>query len=269
MIPDPVNTNLAYVFFTTPNLNLGTGKNAGKNIASDSFLLNLDKTEPYILSSLTQETSNFNSFIKLLTNRFLSFESKDIIMQTENNKETWQGYKYITPTNTIESAVADQFSITYYEDKFLPITKLHKVWVDYMEKVRKGIFLPNPDTTIARREFDYLCSAYYFLIEPDGMTISYFAKYTGVAPISLPYSSFGFKLGDNGNSEVAINYLYQFKEDMNPEILDDFNKASSKMSSNSGSVEVKSKKHYDNNVRNPAQPSKDYVLIFNENPLTD
>ena len=83
-------------------------------------------------------------------------------------------------------------------------------------------------------------SIYYFLLKPDGRTLTYWAKYTGVIPISVPHSALSYKIGIETNVEFSINYIYSFKEEMGLDILHEFNQVS-KQEIHSGKTGVSGK----------------------------
>jgi hypothetical protein len=219
---DMAERGFSYVFFTTPNLNLSE-----ENVATDSFFSEMFKREPDLINSLTTDTKKFSPFIKLLTNCSEDFSPSDTVLKTKELAETLAGFKLLLPSLMTDSIVANQFTINYTERRDLPITKIHKLWVDYMEFVRRGLMLSS-NYSIKNRIFDYFSSVYYFTLEPDGQTIQYYCKYTGVAPIAVPYSAFNYNRGEIGEVKLNIPYIWSYKEDMNPDILSDFNKVTSK-----------------------------------------
>lgn len=78
---------------------------------------------------------------------------------------------------------------------------------------------------------DYMCSIYYFMLDPDGKTIKYWSKYTGCWPSVIPYSSLAYSKGNTDAIDVNLSFNYIIKEDMNPQTLKDFNKVSLNLSS--------------------------------------
>lgn len=220
---DPFVKGIPMIFVTTPKLNF-----EDVNINSDAFLTYLKTYEPDILKSLTTLTSNpvgsFNSpFIKILTNTCLSIDSKDTVARTKETGETFYGYKQTLPAAIIDSLLGDEISVKYKEFKDLPIIKMHKAWLEYTEHIRRGLFIPT-EHAVKNKYIDYLSSLYYFLLDFDGETILYWAKYTGIAPLNVPYSSLSGDINDHSIPDITINYIYSYKEDMNPSIFRDFNK---------------------------------------------
>jgi hypothetical protein len=220
---------ISYVFFTKPHLNLLNNKSLAY---ADSFLNNLKDLGTVgerILHSLDGGNSKEGGkFISLITNSAENFETKDTMIKTEEMHENFVGSRMIFPTNTNESQTVDQFNIEYTEYADLSITLLHKAWVDYMNLVKKGVVNPyrgggnvNLDY-VHRRIIDYMSSVYYFKLGEDGKKIKYWAKYTGVFPTNIPYSAFSYHHGDPKVKKVSVQYSYNFKEDMDYNILKDF-----------------------------------------------
>lgn len=218
---------IPYIFFTTPMLNL-----TKDNCNADSFLSYMAAMNPELLSLLNFGTSTdklyatSSPFIKLLSNTAMNFNAKDSVSKTKEVGETFYGYKLTLPGADIDSIVGDEISIKYRDLPDIPVLKLHKAWFDYHNAVRRGHLVPNRDA-ILNHYIDYTSSIYYFLCGMDGQTIEYFCKLTGVAPINVPYSTFSSDWQSHELIEYDVQYVYSFKEDMNPDILLDFNKLAS------------------------------------------
>ena len=225
---------IPYVFMTCPVLNL-----CEANVTVDSFLgymaTSTDQNK-YLLKCLTYSESSLTdslygqlgtgagfNLIPIITNTAISIDIKDTVARTKEVGETFYGYKQVHPGSLVDSIVGDEISIKYLELSNLPIIKMHKVWQDYIEKVRRGIFIPS-ERALSDGFIDYMASIYYFLCDFDGTTIKYWAKYTGVAPLNVPYSSLGGDFNSHEVPDVTINYSYCYKEDMSVAILRDFNR---------------------------------------------
>lgn len=212
---------IPYCFITTPKLNLSS-----LNYNRDNFLAYMYASEPDLYYSLTtHESKRVSPFIKILSNAFRGIDGKDLASRTLDVGETFYGYKQTLPISIIDSQVGDTMTLKFEEYKNLPITKIHKLWVEYTEKVRRGYFSPTEDA-LKKRYLDYVSSIYYFVLDFDGETILYYAKYTGAVPISVPYSELVTDGKDHDIPELSVEYVYSFKEDLDPSILMDFNKVS-------------------------------------------
>jgi hypothetical protein len=212
---------IPYCFITTPKLNLGS-----INYNRDNFLAYMYASEPDLYNSMTaQGSKTVSPFIKILSNSFRNMDGKDLASRTLDVAETFYGYKQTLPISIIDSQVGDTMTLKFEEYKNLPITKIHKLWVEYTEKVRRGYFSPSEDA-LKKRYLDYVSSIYYFVLDLDGETILYYAKYTGAVPISVPYSELVTDGKNHDIAELNVEYVYSYKEDLDPSILMDFNKVS-------------------------------------------
>jgi len=211
---------IPYMFITTPKLNLSQD-----NIDRDNFLIYMKNIEPDLMNCLSTSGSTISPFIKLFSNAFRGIDGKDLASRTVDIGETFYGYKQTLPISIIDSQVGDTLTVHYEEYKHLPIVKLHKLWTEYTEKVRRGTFQPSREA-IQQRFIDYVASIYYFVLDFDGETILFWSKYTGAVPISVPYGDLVTDGKDHDIPELSIEYIYSFKEDLEPGILSDFNKVS-------------------------------------------
>jgi hypothetical protein len=211
---------IPYLFITTPKLNLEQS-----NVNRDNFLIYMKNVEPKLFEAMTTSGTKVEPFIKIFSNSFRGLDGKDLASRTIDINETFYGYKQTLPISIVDSQVGDNLTIKFEEYKHLPIVKMHKLWVEYTEKVRRGFFRPSKDA-VQKRYIDYVSSIYYFVLDLDGETILYWSKYTGAVPISVPYSALVTDGKDHDIAEVGIEYVYSFKEDMDPAIFMDFNKVS-------------------------------------------
>jgi len=215
---------IPYMFITTPRLNLST-----ENINSDSFLIYLNNYEKDLLNSLTlynagNGITSSSPFIKILTERFINKSGKSISSRTIDVGEDIYGYKQTLPISLVDSLTGDTVSVEYRELKNLAVTKIHKAWIEYTEKIRRGFYGVNKEA-LEQNYLDYVSSLYYFILDMDGETILYYEKLTGLVPISNPYDSLIMNdLNDRTPVNLSIEYIYSYMENMNPEILMDFNK---------------------------------------------
>lgn len=222
---------IPYVFFTTPLCNM-----TSQAVYADSFLTYMSQFHPDVLSTLQYKGYSQNQvekgiwdttspFIKLLSNTAMSFESKDYISRTREVGETFQGFKLTMPASNVDSINGEEFAIQFRDLRDIPVLKLINSWFIYHNGVRVGKFPPSLDA-IRNHYYDYMSSVYYFLTDMDGETLIYWCKYTGCAPINVPFSVFGTDWGSHDIIQYSVNFSCSFKEDMNPDILMDFNKVS-------------------------------------------
>lgn len=219
-----LSKSFSHVFFTRPDLNLYS--NSGQltsRVEQDEVFYYLNKNSPQLLKSLTRDFSKTHDFNPFLSNMAGSFELKDEMVQTVDVGQTFTGHKMKYGRHNIESKTADSFSITYVDDEDYQIYKIHKAWTDYISNVYRGTFHSRSDN-IRNRVLDYACSVYYFLCGPDGETILFWSKYTGVFPTNTPSAASSWSRGSHIKlPEFTINYDYAWKEDFNPLSLAEFN----------------------------------------------
>lgn len=224
---DPMISNVGYIFFTRPALNI-----AG-NVNKSSFFNSLNANGDfgkYILASLgysggNKENSSLISgpFIKILSNSVQNFETKDVALDTETQYQDYYGHKINLPTNIVNSITSDTITINFLEYDDMRVTYLIKAWIDYIYNIKKGVFSPT-DTSRKNKILDYSSSIFYFLCGPDGHSIKYYSKLTGCFPINIPYSSFSWDAGSSGTGakNLSVSFQYQIKEDLEPAVLNDF-----------------------------------------------
>jgi len=239
---DYAETGICYIFITKPDLNLtknlksesytvderrneisAAKQSALYNTLQNGFIEYVARNYPDVIDSLTCNNSGKQTFIPLLFNHFKSFSLEDHSVSEGSYSETWRGFNQKLPTTAAPSFGGGTFSITYDETNPPLITFLHKVWFEYMEAVKFNQMMPSLNS-INRREIDFSSSLYYFLLSPDGETIVFWGKYTGLFPQNVPYSSFsGGDIGTRNLIQVSISYVYNHKEFLDPSILVDFN----------------------------------------------
>ena len=225
---DQLTKTFAHVFFTRPDLNIftpGSDENLKLNSQTsiDPLFTYLYETDRNILASLTRRLSVNHDFNFLLSSKAGSFELNDEELTTVEHGETYTGHKMKYGKHTIASKTAGSFSINFSDDSDLRVYKMHKAWIEYISKVYRGIFKPHPEYA-RERVLDYPVSAYYFLCGPDGETIIYWSKYTGVFPSSIPNATLSWTEGSILNMpKYSIQYQFSWKDDFNPLSLAEFN----------------------------------------------
>ena len=166
---------------------------------------------------------NKHNFNPLLSNQAYGIDVKDDQVDVLETGETVTGYKIQYSKHNNKSMGMDSVTIKYKELHDLSIMKLHQIWVDYQSDVYKGILNPRY-RYIWKRELDYLCNIYYFLLAEDGETILFWSKYYGAFPVNVPKSVLSYDRGSQvAQPEVSVTYNYIFKEDLSPQALVEFN----------------------------------------------
>jgi len=240
---DSFTTGYAYIFVTKPMLFLYPYKPRGNTSSTLEKLAYENMTRDHTFSQfLIEEAMNENdktlikqlsyynnfdtaNFLPIFTNRVKSFQTMDVNLVQNENFDTRHGFRMPLPTHKVESIGSSSTSLICSETMNLDFIKMMTLWVNYISNVTDGTFHANP-AMIKNNVIDYMSSIYYFLLEPDGTTLKYWAKYTGAWPTSIPQSNLSFSRGDQSTVELDIAFAYSSKEDMNPSILEDFNRVS-------------------------------------------
>ena len=240
-LPEVPITGVNYIFFTSPDLGVTQAKfnsipnakyDPSKAFKNNQNVLKLPggKGESiyndFMVKSLSGE---MGMFIPIFSNRAASLPASSETLDTLDYSETWNKYKIPLGTTTKDSKISGNFELMFRDDSNLTIMKMVKLWYDYIESVFYGRCLSpyamigdmqDPFNTI----IDYMSSVYAFSCKPDGKTLQYWAKYTGVFPTSNPYEIFASEDGDWSNiTRTHIPFQFAYKEDMDVTILRDFN----------------------------------------------
>lgn len=165
------------------------------------------------------------NFLPMFTNKSKAFSTVDVVMEQQEFFPTKQGFRMALPTYKTQSEATSTLAIPMNETPNLDITKTMSFWVNYISNVTDGTFHANPDM-VKNGVIDYMSSIYYFVLEPDGRTLKYWAKYTGCWPNQIPYSQMSYRRGEGTLVEIEANFVYTSKEEMNVAILEDFNRVS-------------------------------------------
>ena len=254
------------------------------NMTRDQFFLQfldsekLNNNDAELVRMLSYDTSfRKTNFLPLFTNQLKSFDSQDITIDQTDAFETKQGFKYPIPTYTTSSEAMSTLSLSVYEDSNLDFTKMMTLWVKYIKNITDGTFNANPEM-ISQGALDYTSSIYYFVLAPDGRTLKYWCKYTGCWPTSIPYGALKYQKKSAEITELDIQFVYTIKEDVDPRILEDFNRVSLMMDSSNYNVSTKtmSVDGYYESIKNSyllnksslmASEEKAYIMNPDRSPL--
>ena len=110
---------------------------------------------------------------------------------------------------------------------------LFKIYDEYCKYKNLGLIDIDPSNTDDTRWLNYALnkilhdqfSIYKIVTAEDGMTIIYWAKYTGVYPTGAPRSALG-DMNNDGQQVITVNFKAQFVRDMDPYTLSEFNRIS-------------------------------------------
>lgn len=220
-----------YVFITRPDLNIvnwnrgGYGGTLTDQAATDPIFQEAHKDHRILLRSLSSSLSSEHDFIPVLSPRIESLQLSDVSLRTSSMVQPATGYETTYAGNAIESTTSCSFDITFRDDNGYRIMKLFHYWVHYIDMLYQGKISPK-STYVKNNVYDYMVSVYKFDCGPDGSTIIYYEKYTGVFPTGLPLSSLSFNLGGSPENKISIPFRGQHLGALDPFILRDFNRNS-------------------------------------------
>lgn len=221
-----------HVFFIRPNCELvdftgGNSPSLGFNVRNVPIYNLYFKNSPEVVYSLVKSYGTNHNFMMALSNRAESFELKDRTLDTDTYGRSLRGNSVAYGRHSEKSKAAGEFTVQYTDDYALHILKIHELWMDYAEGVKLGRYTPT-EFNIINKILDYAGAVFYFVCGPDGETIIYCAKYTGVFPTTIPDSSMNYSKGQViSNPQYSVSYQYSWVEIDSPEIITDFNMASS------------------------------------------
>lgn len=162
-------------------------------------------------------------FIPIVSNLSFGISGiKDVILEKYEYDGDQAGNKTADPMGTDESQSSGECTIQYIDNSNLGVTILHHIWMNYMDKIGKGLMIPDIELQ-KQLIYDYMSSIYWFVTGPDGFSIKLYGKLTGVFPLNVAVSGLIPERGQPVDPKSSFNYHYNHSEYMNPEILYDFN----------------------------------------------
>jgi len=255
---DPYNTLTGcreYLFFVKPDLHIFKDKNLSKlnpelgggSVESDqeyrfvkdkagkeklepvketyaamTIFTDAKKRYPSVLKQL-QASATKSPFMKILSNTVSSsLDLPGISADTIETARNIYGSVITYRGNSIKSDTDFDFSLEFKDTKNLDVYMLFKLYDEYERKKFNGDITPPDDSYITNKILHDQMAIYKFIVADDGETILYWAKLTGVYPTSVPRDSFSTL--EPGDIKFSVSFKCAFVEDMNPDILADFNR---------------------------------------------
>ena len=161
-------------------------------------------------------------FSPLISNAIKGLNIPDYTLETREGYENMFGHKVTFGTTGRRSGYGTDLSISFYDTKELLLMNIMQIWVKYIEVMYEG---QAGVRCIPRQagNLDYLGALYYFVLEPDGQSISHWGRYTGIYPTSVPWSSIQMRNNSVEIPEFSVNFKCQWHEWNNVAVLNDFN----------------------------------------------
>lgn len=230
---DYFQNGYAHIFFIKPDLNLTENAVYAMDMGLNPMLGDLITSLNYNNMELSRYWSRFpaisgnysdsNPYVSyILSNMIKSVPLTDLSLDTKEAWENPKGLKLTYGLTTYKSKWGGEISLNYYDTKNLFITNMIQMWVNYISLMKEGVAecMPKPKYMF---DLDYLGAIYVIVTEPDGQSISHWARYTGVFPTSVPWSSVNTEGSNHDIPEFSVSFKYQFYETNDVNILRDFN----------------------------------------------
>lgn len=131
------------------------------------------------------------------------------------NKAEFQGIggvKWAVPTNI---DYGNSISLKYIEFSGLPILRIHRAWVNMIRDNKSGLTALSGGThnnslssggTGFYNKANYSACLLYWTTKPDGVTVEYYAAYSGVFPTKDPQDLFPGDITSIDKLEIDIDY---------------------------------------------------------------
>lgn len=226
---DPYN-NLSgcreYLFFVKPDLHIFKNKNQdalNDEIANMTIFKDAMKRYKSVLKQLQSSATTNRPFMNLLSNTVASkLDLPGITADTIETARNIYGSVISYRLNSIKSDTDFDFTLEFKDTKYLDVYMLFKLWDEYSRKKFTGYITPPDESYILNRVLHDQIAIYKIIVGEDGESIIYWAKLTGVYPTTVPRDNFSAL--EPGEVKFSVSFKCSFVEDMNPDILADFNR---------------------------------------------
>lgn len=225
-----------YLFFTKPDLDI-FDKNSKKLLSSikNNPVINevanrLPKALSQLQKSVNIASDTYNPFMYIFSNAVASkLDLPGISSDSQESTSNIMGTSIQYRGHSLKSDNGYDFSLSFKDTAYLEIYSISKCYDEYMRMLKLGEIEHSSyykDTYIVNHIVPEYFSIYKFLVGSDGETILYYAKLTGCYFTDVPRSDFGDP-SDEG-FKYSLSFHAQFVEDMNPQILSEFQRITPK-----------------------------------------
>lgn len=215
-----------WAFFVRPECNLVNPADPTKistNCKNDDFIKNMVTGYNITTRQLTMELTSAHDFMTFPNAKIESLQIPDLSIKNSTISQPYTNLLMPYGGNAWESQTGGTFDISFRDDNMLRIHYMIQLWVHYIDCVSRGALDPKAKF-YQYNKLDYATSLYYFVCKPDGESIVWWSKYTGVFPTTAPNSDMGFNLRGTAEPRLSVPFVYYFHEALNPDILVDFNR---------------------------------------------
>ena len=225
-----------HIFMTKPDLNLMTDafdatvdtsisgtptKLNGFEVLKMKYLKGGLAIQSLLCNSLTTGIYDNSPFIKPVTNLSHNAPLTDTTLRVYEAYENFSGYRMPMGKGTKESRNAQQFQIRFHDTDNLLLMNTHRIWMEYIDKCKKGLIVRS-QFNVQSNIIDYMQTLYVFGLKPDGRTINYWARYTGIFPVGIPWTGLNMEQGQFAIPTFDVQYSFLYRQEMHDQIIDDF-----------------------------------------------
>ena len=265
---DPFTTHTTsreYIFITKPDLNLYQSKGIPNPelVNHSAFFADALIRYPEIAYQLQYSIGGPNDgpFMPLLSNAFNGHvDLPSISADTYETASNVYGYHMNYRGSSYTSDFEPDVSIEFKDNKYLEVYMLLKMYDEYERLKWLGLVSPTSILYIYRKILYDQVTMYKIIVGEDGMSIIYWARYTGGTLTSVPRETFS-DLSD-GEITFSTSWKFHFVEDLNPNILTDFNRISYPVK-NSGDRKLVPLYDTENSMQNPIWPRVPWIMVNN------
>ena len=218
-----------FIFFTTPDLQLFKGPTLNPSIASNALMVEAFKRYNDVLQSLSYSACG-RPFVNLLSN----YKRSNVDLPDINTASDYETSKNILGSSlfyrgtSYESDENHEFSVEFEDTKYLEVYMWFRLFDEYERMKHYGLVDFIDDNYLNGKIIHDQMAMYKFIVGEDGESIIHYSKFIGVYPKNVPRSTFS-DLPADGNVKFTINFKAAFVEDMDPNIILDFNEVAKKI----------------------------------------
>lgn len=216
-----------YVFFTKPDLYIqplhqGTNIPEFQDAVRQGYpclrdlQLGLNKSEPFSAILYNHRASNLD---------LPDLDSSDI-----DTAENMWGQKIFYRGSSASSNDGYDFSMEFTDNKYRDVYDFFRLYDLYEQRKAYGVInLAEYNATdyIYHKKLHDQFSIFKFIVGEDGKELISWFKFIGVYPKNVPRSSYG-DMPEDGNFKFTVQFKANHIDDLNPNIITDFNELSGK-----------------------------------------
>ena len=191
-------------------------------VSADGGLISKERYNKCYCTNLSQTLSYFSTG---------KLDLSSTTAKTIDTPETIFGNSIQYRADGHEGEFNIDFSISFKDDKYLTMYNYFKIWEEYGKLKKQGKITPPRQAYTTNRILHDQIGIWKFIVGEDGETIIYYAYITGAFPLTVPRDTFT-DLTETPTYNIDWHGFHI--DDMNPEILADFNFVASSKKVNNG-----------------------------------